>query len=467
MSRSADAPRAAGPGSALPSVVLAGRVNVGKSTLFNRILRQARAVVEATPGVTRDRLTAPAEWAGWRFLLTDTGGLVGGEGDPFAPLVAAQAEVALRSADVVLFVVDARAGLLPADRELADRLRRLGRPVVVVANKCDGARAAPQDFYALGLGEPVAVSAVRGEGVGDVLDRVVEHLAAAGWRAPATEPPPAEQGAGAEDAPIAVAFVGRPNVGKSSLVNRLLGEQRLIVSEIAGTTRDAVDVPWEAAGRSFVLVDTPGLRRRARIVPGSLEQWVARRSTAAIRRAEVAVLVLDAQEGCTDQDKRIAGLVLDRGRAAVVVLNKADLLPGDPQPLLDQVRSAMPFLAFAPLLVCSARTGRGVAALPPAIAAAGDSYRRRISTAALNEWLRATVALQPPPPAAGKPVRIYYAAQIGTRPPTVALVTNRRGAIPETYARYLENRLRDRFGLEGTPIRWVFRPHRRTAGAPA
>ena len=253
---------AVGSTATLPAVVLTGRPNVGKSTIFNRIVGESRAVVDAAPGVTRDRLYAPADWAGYRFALTDTGGLGGGDGDPFGPLVAAQAHEALRSACVVVMVVDCRAGVLPADREIAEQLRRLRKPVVLVANKADNSAATPFEFYDLGLGDPMPVSAIRGEGLGDALDAVVAHFQALG-RTSATENDTSASGS----LPIAVAIVGRPNVGKSSLVNRLLGVDRLIVSEMAGTTRDAVDVPWEAGGREFILVDTPGLRKPARIDP--------------------------------------------------------------------------------------------------------------------------------------------------------------------------------------------------------
>jgi GTP-binding protein len=438
--------------SRLPAVVLTGRPNVGKSTLFNRIVGEARAVVEATPGVTRDRLYAAAEWAGRRFALTDTGGLGGGDGDPFA----AQAEAALADADVVVLVVDARAGLVPGDHEIAARVRRLGKPVVVVANKADRPGADdPYEFYLLGLGEPFPVSAARGEGLGDALDRVVALL---GDAPPQALEEDAKDPEDPKDPEIPVAFVGRPNVGKSSLVNRLLGQDRLIVSEIAGTTRDAVDIPWTRGGRRFVLVDTPGLRRPSRIDPASLERWVAQRSAGAIRRAQVAVLVLDCTEPFTEQDKRIAGLIKDRRRAAVIALNKADALSGTALAELSaRVRSELPFLDYAPSVACSARTGHGVEEVASAAAAAADSHRRRVATAALNQCVRAAVAMHPPAAHEGKPVRIYFAAQIGVCPPTIALVTSRRGAVADAYARYLENRIRERFALTGSPVRWVFR----------
>ena len=443
----------------LPSVVLTGRPNVGKSSIFNRIVGAARAVVEAQPGVTRDRVDALAEWDGHHFRLTDTGGLGGGDADPFAPDVARQAEAALAAADVVVFVGDARAGILAADGEIARRLRRLRRPVVLIANKAEGRDAAPYEFYRLGLGEPFPVSATLGEGLGDALDAICRHLGQAD-----ASPD------GGEVVPVAV--VGRPNAGKSSLVNWLVGAERMIVSDLAGTTRDAVDVPWKVGGRQLLLVDTPGLRRPARVARASLEHWTARRSTNAIGRAQVAVLVLDASLPCTDQDKRIAGLMRDRWRGAVLVLNKADLVaPGALATVTAQVREEMPFLHYAAVVACSARTGWGTERLGPAVLAAADAFATRLGTAALNARLREAIAMHQPASDRGEPVRIFYAAQVRTAPPTIALVTNRRGAVSDAYVRYLENRLRDQFPLEGAPVRWVFRArvHRRlhVAGGPA
>lgn len=438
-------PPAAGTGG--PVLVLAGRPNVGKSTIFNRILGERRAVVEATPGVTRDRNYARAEWAGRSFVAVDTGGLGGAPGDPFAGEVAVSSRAALAQADVVLFIVDAGEGLVPADADIAAELRRLRRPVVLVANKADRHGAAVEEFFALGLGEPWPVSAIRGEGLGDVLDRALE-LARGGVE-------PAHEG---EEAPPSVAFVGRPNVGKSSLVNRLLGDARMIVSEIAGTTRDAIDVLWEVDGRQFVLVDTPGLRRPGRVARQGVERWSGTRTAAAIARCEVAVVVLDASEPATDQDKRIAGRVADRRRAAVVLLNKVDLLtPAARAAAVAEVRRELPFLSYAPVLACSAKSGDGLAELPATLRAVGEAYRRRLGTSPLNQCIRTAVALHPPASFEGRPVRIYYAAQIRSAPPTVALVINHRGGVSNAYARYLENRLREQFDLPGSPVRFVFR----------
>jgi GTP-binding protein len=435
-------------------LALVGRPNVGKSSLFNRIVGESRALVEATPGVTRDRLISQADWAGKAFTLVDTGGLAGDPSDPFAPATAAQAEAAIAEAACVLLVVDAAAGLAAGDWEIAQRLRRSGKPVVVVANKCDRRGADPAEFYALGLGTPFPVSAARGEGLGDVLDAALADVAAQGDAPEAAES-------------LRVAVVGRPNVGKSSLVNRLLGAERLIVSPLAGTTRDAIDVPCTVDGHSFTLVDTPGLRRPGRIAE-RLEAGSAQRSRRAIARADVAALVLDAQEPCTDQDKRIAGIALDRRVGLVLVANKADLLPpGGLATVRQRVRTEMPFLAYAPVVGCSAASGQGIADVAAAVARAGEAVRFRMPTPALNDCLRAAIAARPPAAHQGKPVRIYYAAQLRTAPPTVVLLTNAAHAVTREYARYLENQLRQRFPLEGAPLRFVFRvrPHRRLVPA--
>ena len=452
-------PTGDGAGSGMPTVVLTGRPNVGKSTLFNRIVGATVAVVEPTAGVTRDRLDADALWNGCTFRVTDTGGLAGADGDPFAPLVATQARAALAAASVVLLVVDGRAGLQPGDRDVAEEVRRLGRPVLLVANKCEASQALAADFYPLGLGEPLAVSAMHGEGVGDLLDLVVERFGGeVAVTAAATDPDTVAM------QPIAAAFIGKPNVGKSSLLNRLLGSQRLIVSERAGTTRDAVDVPWCVGDATFLLVDTPGMRRPARIERHSLEHWSAQRSARAVERCEVAALVLDATASVSEQDKRIAGLICNRGRAAVLVLNKVDLLPaGGIAATAARVRDALPFLHYAEVVPCSAQTGRGLQTLPGALERAALAYRQRLTTSVLNSCLRAAVATHPPAAVAGKPARIYYAAQIAGKPPTVCLIVNRAHALSGAYVRYLENRLRERFDLRGTPLRFAFRVRRHRA----
>ncbi len=464
--------------SALACVALVGRPNVGKSSLFNRIVGRGVAIVEPTPGVTRDPLEAEAEWAGHTFTLLDTGGLVAPEGDPFAPLIARAAAARLRDADVAVMVVDGQVGLLPADDDIARLLRRWSGRVVLAVNKCESYRAVPYEFYSLGLGEPMPCSAIHGDGMGDLLDAVVAALGDSstpiGEESPAPDEP-VEAAFPVPSGPIRVALVGRPNAGKSSLVNRLIGRERLIVSEMPGTTRDAIDVPWTHGDDRFVLVDTPGMRRPARIT-AELERSSIARALRAIARADVAVLVLDAQEGVTDQDQRIAGYAFERGRAAVILLNKWDLVASEGDPAKRQqaeIRAALPFLAYAPILLTSARTGRGVDRIPTAIAEVATAHRQRMGTAEVNRVLREATSLHAPPSHRGKALRLYYATQVATAPPTLLCFVNDAAGVRPDYTHYLENRLRAAFSLDGTPLRLHFRTRarqvrtiRRASGGP-
>ncbi|MFN3285813.1 MAG: ribosome biogenesis GTPase Der [bacterium] len=439
----------------LPLVALVGRPNVGKSALFNRIARRRLAIVEDTPGVTRDRLYTEVDWSGRRFGLVDTGGYVPRSHDPLTEQVRAQAERAVEEADVVVLVVDAQTGRVPADHEVAEVLRRSGKPVVVAVNKVDGpgeGAAAAAEFFALGLGDPVPVSALHGLRVGELLDRVVGHLPA---------PTPEE----VEEEPVRVSVVGRPNVGKSSLVNALVGSPRVVVDERPGTTRDAVDTYLRHRGRPFVLVDTAGLRRRARVTE-SLEFYSVRRAEQALERSHVAILVVDASEGVTDQDQRIAREVTDRGKALVVAANKWDLLKG---PLAEerakQLYHALRHVSFAPVLFVSAKTGRNVARLLDAALRVDRAHALRVPTGPLNRAVEAAEAAHPAPTdARGRPLKIYYATQVSTRPPTVALFVNHPEVATEAYLRHLEARLRERFDFEGTPIRFVLRARRPRRG---
>lgn len=434
-----------------PVVALVGRPNVGKSALFNRIAGRRIAIVEDLPGLTRDRLVAPVEWRGHRFELVDTGGFVSEPEGPLAEQVRAQTERAIRDADVVLLVVDGRAGLLPEDREIARYLRETGRPMIVVVNKVDRpqeAEALAAEFYALGIPEVFCVSALHGLGIGELLDELVQRLAPSGPMGPP------------EDG-VRVAIVGRPNVGKSSLVNALAGMERVVVDEAPGTTRDAVDVVLRDGERTFVLVDTAGLRRRSR-VRDAVEFYGTVRTREAIERANVAVLVLDATEGPTDQDQRIAQEVAEAGRALVVALNKWDLVrPEDAPEVLRQARHALRHVAFAPVVPTSARTGHHVRRLLDVVSRADAAHARRIPTGVLNRAVReAVAAAQPPADPTGRPLRVYYATQVGSRPPAVALFVNDPELVSSAYARYLEHRLREAFDLTGTPVRLLPRSRR-------
>jgi GTP-binding protein len=434
----------------LPAVAIVGRPNVGKSALFNRLLARRHAIVSDIPGVTRDRLEAPCQWAGREFLLVDTGGLVSGDSEPLAVQVRRQAEHAIAASQATLFVVDVSDGMTPQDAEIASVLRRSHHPVLVVANKVDTPALAPavHEFHALGLGEPMAISATHGLGIGDLLDAVVAVI------------PEAREDREAPDA-IRIAFLGRPNVGKSSLVNALLGEERVIVDARPGTTRDAIDTLLHYDGRPMVLIDTAGLRRRSR-VEEPIEFYSTRRTHEALARTDVAVLVIDAREGITDQDQKIARAVYDAGRAVVIAVNKWDLLQGySPQQIHDVAQSRLRFLG--PLLLCLtvAIRQKGIDELMTAVLRAAQSHAARIPTGPLNRAMEeATRATDPPADPRGRRLHIYYATQPQTKPPTIVLFVNDPTLCPPEYRRYLERRLRDAFDLVGTPIRWTFRRRR-------
>jgi GTP-binding protein len=426
-------------GDALPVLAVVGRPNVGKSTLVNRILGRREAVVEDVPGVTRDRVAYDAIWNGRAFIVVDTGGW---EPDArgLAARVAAQAEVAVDAADAVLLVVDATVGATDTDDAVARVLRRAGKPVVLAANKVDDERteADAQGLWSLGLGEPHPVSAIHGRGSGDLLDAIL----AARPDAPADR----DDDAG----PHRVALVGRPNVGKSSLLNRLAGEERAVVDAEAGTTRDPVDSLVELGGEVWRFVDTAGIRRRVREASGA-EYYAHLRTEAAIDKAEVAVVLLDASEPITEQDQRVIGTAVEAGRALVVVLNKWDLVDEDRRLRLEkEIRRDLARVAWAPRVNVSARTGRAVDKLVPALHTALDGWAQRVPTAQLNAWLGEVVAATPPPVRGGKQPKVLFATQAATRPPRFVVFTS--GFLEAGYRRFLERRLRERFGFEGTPV---------------
>ncbi len=429
-----------------PTVVIAGRPNVGKSSLVNRLCGRRVAVVEEERGVTRDRHVVTVEWGGATFDLVDTGGWLA-HGDELEQKVSEQADKAIREADLVLLVVDVTTGVADEDREAARWLRRTGRPVVLVVNKVDEARREPEiwEFLSLGLGEPIAVSAVHGRGAGDLLDRIVRDLGDAATFATADASPEET----IEEAPsdeLRIALVGRPNVGKSTLFNRLIGEERSVVHDMPGTTRDAVDTVVDTEIGRVRFVDTAGMRRRARTEAG-LETYAVLRSLDALDRADIAILVIDATVGATGQDQRLAERIAAAGCPAVVVLNKWELVATDQRPaVLGGIADRLAFLGEAPVLKISALSGKGVHRILPALGAAASDYAQRIPTGVLNRAIRDLQAHHPAPGA-----KIRYAIQGATEPPTFTLFAS--GRLPATYLRYVERSLRERFDLGSTPLR--------------
>ncbi len=434
-----------------PTIAIIGRPNVGKSTLFNRLIGRREAIVDAEPGVTRDRHFAAAEWNGRRFWLVDTGGLVPGSTDPLNLAIRTQVEQAVAESDVIVFLVDAEAGVHPADLEIAQYLRMAKRPVLLVANKCD---QLPNDqrhlaFYELGLGDPFPVSAAVGKSSGDLLDRLVALL-------------PAEGEAAEQDA-IRVAVVGRPNVGKSSLVNRLLGQDRLVVAAEPGTTRDAIDTTLRHGDHTLVFVDTAGLRKRSKVAD-DIEFYSTLRTTRAIERADVCVLVVDAKDGMHAQDLKIANDAWEQGAGLLIAVNKWDLIEEkDTNTAVRgerELKAKAPFLAFIPFYYVSAKTGQRVTKLLDAILTVADERNKRVPTAEVNRVLETLLARQQPPQPVGESVRLFYATQVGTAPPRFAVVANRPEAIPESYTRYLHNGFREAWEFTGAPLTIKFRRKR-------
>ena len=450
--------------STLPVVVIVGRPNVGKSTFFNRLVRKRVAVVEDTPGITRDRLYAETEWNGRKFVVVDTGGIVFQEEDPLAVQIRIQANVALEEADIVLFLVDTNAGVSPDDRDLAKELRPVKKPVLLVANKADNPNRDDfaSEFYELGLGEVYPVSGLHGRGVADLLDVVVEIL-------PETDTPEEDQ---REE--VRVAIVGRPNVGKSSLVNAFTGEQRMIVSDIAGTTRDAIDTVLEYRDEKFRLIDTAGIRRRGKI-QGTVEYYMVNRAQKAIERADCALVLIDGSEGLTDGDKRVMKLAHDAGKACVFAVNKWDLKePPDGHPrqpsllkkdFLKIIHNETPELAYANAAFTSAKESAGLEPVLDEVIRAVESFSFRISTGRLNKLIQDAI-YEKPYTSKGKRLKIYYATQVSTRPPTIALFCNDPDLLHFSYQRYLLNQFRKQYPLPGTPIKMIARhSHKDTPGA--
>ena len=434
---------------AKPIVAIVGRPNVGKSTLFNRIAEKRVSIVDDTPGVTRDRIYADAEWTGHEFALVDTGGIDFNETDELLPAMRNQAKLAMEEADVILFVVDGKVGITDVDQIIVSMLRTTKKPVVLAVNKVDNLKGVTDsyEFYGLGLGEPFAVSAVNALNLGDLLDAIVEAL---------PEEVPIED----EPDTIRVAVVGRPNVGKSSLVNALLGQERVVVSNIPGTTRDAVDTYFKQDGVTFIFVDTAGMRRRGRI-DAALERYSVIRSLRAIDRADVVLMLIDAVDGVSEQDKKIAGYVHESGRASVLVVNKWDLLPKDGKTSLrytETLRQELGFMQYAPVVFLSALTKQRVTRIPEVVKFVAEQHAMRVSTSLLNQVVRDAVGINPPPSDRGRKLKIFYATQASVRPPTIVIFVNDQELMHFSYLRFLENKLREAFGFEGTPLKMVVRP---------
>ncbi|GIM48208.1 GTPase Der [Collibacillus ludicampi] len=431
-----------------PVVAIVGRPNVGKSTLFNRLAGERIAIVEDKPGITRDRIYSKAQWLDRNFHIIDTGGIEVGDEDEILMRIREQAELAIDEAHVIIFLVDGLTGLTPADQEVAEILRRSKKPVILAVNKLDDPSKLHNrfDFYELGFGEPIPISAGHGTGLGDLLDEVIKHF-------------PEDDEEEYDEDVIRVALIGRPNVGKSSLVNAILGENRVMVSPIAGTTRDAVDTLFYKDGQDFVLIDTAGMRKRGKVYE-TTERYSVMRAMRAIERCDVAVLVINGEEGIIEQDKRIVGYALEEGKAIIIVVNKWDLVEKDDKTARNfekLIRKEFPFMPWAPILFVSAKTRQRVHKILDLVVAVAEQHAMRIPTSTVNSVIEDAVVMTPPPTDKGRKLRIYYATQVSVKPPTFAVFVNDPELSHFSYERYLENKLRDAFGFEGTPIRLYIR----------
>ena len=433
-----------------PLVAIVGRPNVGKSMLFNKLCGQRLSIVEDTPGVTRDRLYAQCEWRNRVFDIVDTGGIEPGTDDQILSFMREQAEIAIQTATVVVFVCDVKTGMTAADQEVANMLLRARKPVVLAVNKADQVgRENPDiyEFYNLGLGDPIAVSAVHGHGTGDLLDACVQYF------------PPEDEEEEEDDDAIKVAVIGKPNAGKSSLINRILGEERTIVSDVAGTTRDAIDSRFENDKGKFVFIDTAGMRKKSK-VEEDVERYSVLRATMAIERSDVCLIMIDATEGVTEQDTKVAGLAHEAGKASIIVVNKWDLVDKDTNTMAEKtadIRRDLSYLTYAPIIFLSALTGQRVGKLYERINAVANQSAMRITTGMLNSILEDATARVQPPTDKGRRLKIYYMTQVGVKPPHFVIFCNDARLFHFSYQRYLENQLRGVFGLEGTPIRLTIR----------
>ena len=432
-----------------PIVAVVGRPNVGKSTLFNALAGENISIVKDPPGITRDRIYADVTWLDKTFTLIDTGGIEPDSKDVILSQMRSQAEIAMETADVIIFLVDVKQGLQDADSKVADMLRRSKKPVVLVVNKVDSFQkymADVYEFYNLGMGDPHPVSAVNRLGIGDMLEEVVSYF-------------PEGAGEEEEDDRVRVAIVGKPNVGKSSLINKILGENRLIVSDIAGTTRDAVDTEVTYQGKEYVFIDTAGVRRKNKIKE-DLEHYMIVRTVSAVERADVVVMMIDATEGVTEQDAKIAGIAHDRGKAIIVAVNKWDEVEKDDKTMYrftERVKDTLSFMPYAEILFLSAKTGQRIPKLFETIDIVNENHAMRVATGVLNEIMTEAVAMQQPPSDKGKRLRLYYITQVSVKPPTFVIFENDKELMHFSYTRYIENQIRETFGFKGTPLHFIIR----------
>lgn len=432
-----------------PIIAVVGRPNVGKSTLFNVLAGGQIAIVKDTPGITRDRIYADITWLDRQFTLIDTGGIEPDSKDVILSQMREQAQIAIDTADVILFLVDVKQGLVDADSKVADMLRRSHKPVVLVVNKVDSVQKMMADvyeFYNLGIGDPIPISAANRTGIGDLLDIVLEQLKDVDIQ---------EE----DDDRTRIAVVGKPNVGKSSIINKLIGENRVIVSDIAGTTRDAIDTEVTHQGREYVFIDTAGLRRKNKIKE-ELEHFMIIRTVSAVERADVVCLVIDAAEGVTEQDAKIAGIAHERGKAMIIVVNKWDLVEKDDKTIYrftEKIRSTLSFMAYAELIFVSAETGKRLIKLYDLIDAVAENHAMRVQTGVLNEIMTEAVAMQQPPTDKGKRLKLFYITQVSVKPPTFVIFVNDKELMHFSYTRYIENQIRNTFGFRGTPLKFIIR----------
>lgn len=432
-----------------PTFAIVGRPNVGKSTLFNKLVGERISIVEDTPGVTRDRIYAEGEWLNKKFILIDTGGIEPQNNDIILEQMRRQAEIAIDMSDAIIFMVDVKSGMTSSDKDIAAMLTRSGKPVVLVCNKVDNIGDVPMEFYEfynLGLDDPLAVSSTHGLGTGDLLDKLFEYV-------------DFEEGEEEDDDAIKVAVIGKPNVGKSSLINRILGENRVIVSNIAGTTRDAIDTEYERDGQKYVFIDTAGMRKKGKI-DEAIERYSVVRSLAAIDRCDVVLILIDANEGVTEQDTKIAGYAHNQGKASIVVVNKWDLVEKETNTMENyrkEVQSGLAYMMYAPVAFVSALTGSRLEKIFDLIKYVNEQHAMRISTGVLNDILNEAITKVQPPSDKGKRLKIMYITQASTKPPTFVLFVNDKELAHFSYIRYIENQIRETFGLEGTPIKFIIR----------